>query len=458
MRCGRSRRRALSARRCMRCCALTRRRLSRLPARWKPRASASSTAPSCRRRSRTSSSTSPSGAWHDPSIRSQGHLERSRKVTGGLARTPAVAVKELHQIARDRRTLLILLFVPALFLLVYGYALNFDLRHSQLAVQDNDRSTASRELVSSFINSGYFDLSGEVFDASDISRVIDRDEARAVLVIPGRFGADAAGGRPVSVQVIINGDNANTATTVMGYAIGIVTALSTRYEVQARLGSPSGPVLTLEPRVWYNPELRSALFLVPGLIAYIAMLTAVVSTALSVVREKEAGTMEQVRMSPIGPFAYVLGKTAPYFVISLVAAMGVVVLSMVLFDLPMRGSWVVLTGSVSLFLVGALAFGVLISTIAETQQVAFQVALLTSYLPTLMLSGFIFPISSMPAALQAITYAVPARYFLIALRAIVLKGVGIAVFWRDIVALVVFAALVLSLASLRLKREWAAGQ
>jgi ABC-2 type transport system permease protein len=255
--------------------------------------------------------------------------------------------------------------------------------------------------------------------------------------------------------VIINGDNANTATTVMGYAIGIVTALSARYEVQARLGSPSGPLLTLEPRVWYNPELRSALFLVPGLIAYIAMLTAVVSTALSVVREKEAGTMEQVRMSPIGPFAYVIGKTAPYFVISLAAAMGVVVLSMILFDLPMRGSWIVLTGSVSLFLVGALAFGVLISTIAETQQVAFQVALLTSYLPTLMLSGFIFPIASMPVFLQGVTYIVPARYFLVMLRSILLKGLGPAAFREDVIALAIFASLMLALASVRLRRQWA---
>ena len=182
----------------------------------------------------------------------------------------------------------------------------------------------------------------------------------------------------------------------MGYAVGLVSAVSARYEVQARIGSPGGPPLTLEPRVWYNPELRSTLFLVPGLIAYIAMLTAVVSTALSVVREKEAGTMEQIRMAPIGAPAYVLGKTAPYFVISLLSAMGVVGVSMLLFDLPVRGSWLALLGCVSLFLVGALAFGVLISTIAPSQQVAFQIALLTSFLPTLMLSGFIFPISSMP--------------------------------------------------------------
>jgi len=367
----------------------------------------------------------------------------------------AVAVKELRQIGRDRRTLLVLLFVPAFFLLVYGYALNFDIRNIRLAVQDNDRSTASRELVSAFVSSGYFVLTEEILASREIGPVLDRDEARAVLVIPSGFGRDAATGRATAVQIIINGDNANTATTVAGYARSLVAAQSARYELQARQVTAAGPVLIMEPRIWYNPELRSTLFLVPGLIAYIAMLTAVVSTALSVVREKEAGTMEQVRMSPIGALPYVLGKTAPYFVISLLSSMSVVLLSMLLFDLPMRGSWFMLVASVSLFLVGALGFGVLISTIAETQQVAFQMALLTSLLPTLMLSGFIFPISSMPAALQAVTYIVPARYFLVALRSIVLKGLGPSVYWQDLAALVVFAAVILGLASLRLRRQWA---
>jgi len=185
------------------------------------------------------------------------------------------------------------------------------------------------------------------------------------------------------------------------------------------------------------------------------MLTAVVSTALSIVREKEAGTMEQVRMSPIGALPYVLGKTAPYFVVSLASSMSVVIAAILLFDMPMRGSWVVLVGVVSLFLIGALAFGLLISSIADSQQVAFQVALLTSFLPTLMLSGFIFPISSMPAFLQVVTYGVPARYFLVALRGIVLKGVGPAVFWQDLVALAVFAVVILGLASVRVRRQWA---
>jgi ABC-2 type transport system permease protein len=373
----------------------------------------------------------------------------------GTRKVIAIVVKEMRQIGRDRRTLLILLFVPAFFLLIYGYALSFDIRHIRLAVDDRDRSVQSRDLISAFVNSGFFDLVASVDGPHDLVGLIDRNDARAALVIPTGFGRDAVTGRRTSVQVIINGDNANTATTVMGYALNIVATISSRYEVQGRLGTPSGPLLTLEPRVWYNPELRSVLYLVPGLIAYIAMLTAVVSTALSVVREKEMGTMEQVRMSPVGPLAYVAGKTVPYFFISLASSMGIVAMAMLLFDLPMRGSWAMLFVAVSLFLVGALAFGLLISTLAETQQVAFQVALLTSYLPTLMLSGFIFPISSMPTALQVVTYVVPARYFLVALRAIVLKGVGIEVFWRDLLALVVYTTVIVALATLRLKREWA---
>lgn len=372
-----------------------------------------------------------------------------------LWKTVAVARKEMRQIARDRRTLLILLFVPAFFLLVYGYALNFDIRHVRIAVQDNDRSTESRDVISSFVNSGYFDLYGEVPNDEAISQVIDRNEVRAVLIIPARFGRDVAAGHVTSVQLIVDGDNANTATTVVGYVRGLISATSARYEMQARLGSLQGPLLTVEPRVFYNAELRSTLFLVPGLIAYIAMLTAVVSTALSIVREKEVGTMEQVRMSPIGPVPYILGKSAPYFLVSLVSSMSIVVAAMVLFEMPMRGSWLVLLGVVSLFLVGALAFGLLISSIADTQQVAFQLALLTSFLPTLMLSGFIFPISSMPSFLQVVTLIVPARYFLVALRGIVLKGVGPAVFWSDLVALGIFAVAILGLASLRLRRQWA---
>jgi ABC-2 type transport system permease protein len=370
----------------------------------------------------------------------------------------AIFAKEFRQIRRDRRTLSIVLFVPAFFLLVYGYALSFDIRNIPLAVEDNDRSSASREVISAFVNSGYFDLVATIDSQAEIDDLLDKGMARAVLVIPARFARDVHTGQPTGLQLIVNGDNANTATTVVGYGLGLISAVSARYEVEARLASPTGPLLTVEPRVWYNPELRSTLFLVPGLIAYIAMLTAVVSTALSIVREKEVGTMEQVRMSPIGPFAYVIGKTIPYFLVSLASAMAIVGAAMLLFDVPMRGSWISLVLSVSLFLVGALAVGVLISTLAETQQVAFQLAVLTSYMPTLMLSGFIFPISSMPTALQVVTYAVPARYFLTVLRGIVLKGVSALEYWQDLGALVLYATVMLGLSSLRLRREWRLSQ
>ena len=378
----------------------------------------------------------------------------------------AVAQKEFRQIARDTRTLMTLLFVPAFFLLLYGYALNFDIRNVRLAVEDRDHSTESRSLISAFANSGYFDLvatigagGSEPAQPALLERLLpgtpttaalmDRNTVRAVLVIPPGLGRAVRTSRPVSVQVLINGDNANTATTVMGYALTIVRSESARY-----LPPGAVPLVSVEPRVWYNPELRSTLFLVPGLIAYIAMITAVVSTALSIVREKERGTIEQVRMAPLDAASFVVGKTIPYFLVSLASALMIIVAAMTLFGMPMRGSWTLLLVALSLFLVGALGLGLLISSVADTQQVAFQAALLVSFLPTLMLSGFIFPISSMPRFLQVVTYAVPARYFLIALRGVVLKGAGWAVFVPELTALAVFAVVVLALASMRLRRQW----
>lgn len=367
-----------------------------------------------------------------------------------MTKALAVCRKELRQIHRDRRTLLILVFIPAFFLLLYGYALNFDIRHVALAVDDRDGTAASRALVSAFINSGYFDLAATVHSRGEAERLLDLNQARAVLVIPEQFGRDTHRRHSPSVQVIVSGDNANTATTVMGYASTIIR--NARAEI-APAGGSTAPRLTVEPRIWYNPELRSTLFLVPGLIAYIAMITAVASTALSIVRERESGTMEQIRMAPIGTFSFVVGKAIPYFLISLSSAALIIGASMVLFGLPMRGSWFGLTVALSLFLVGALATGLLISTIAESQQVAFQVALLVSLLPTMMLSGFIFPISSMPAFLQVVTYAVPARYFLVALRGIVLKGSELGALLPQLAALFLYAAAMLGLASIRLARE-----
>jgi ABC-2 type transport system permease protein len=366
--------------------------------------------------------------------------------------TLAVARKEVRQIARDRRTLVILLFLPGLFLLIYGFALNFDIRNVRLAVQDRDGTRESRELVSAFVNSGYFSYVSRVNSPAEAERVIDRDEARAVLVVPEGFGTAVRSGGDATVQLLVNGDNANTATIVIGYANAIVRGMSARIPV-APGGPALLPIVAAEPRIWYNPELRSTLFLVPGLIAYIAMITAVVSTALSVVREKERGTVEQILMAPLTTPAYILGKTTPYLVISLASSVMIVLASQALFDLPMRGSWPLLLFAMSLFLAGALGTGLFISTIAESQQVAFQLALVVAFLPTLMFSDFIFPIANMPAPVQAITYAVPARYFLVALRGILLKGTGLAVLWVDLAALALYAGLVLTLSSVRVARQ-----
>jgi drug efflux transport system permease protein len=375
-----------------------------------------------------------------------------------MRKTIAVATKELRQIGRDRRTLVILLFVPAMFLLLYGYALNFDIRNVRLAVEDRDRTAQSRTLVSAFVNSGYFDFAADVTAAGEIERLMNRNQVRAALVIPNGYGRDVLDRRPVDVQILIDGDNANTATTVMGYAQAIVAEVAAAELTVSGNAAVAGAVpIVLEPRVWYNPQLRSTLFLVPGLIAYIAMITAVISTALSVVREKERGTMEQVRMSPVSPAAYVVGKTIPYLVLSFASALLIILVAMALFGMPMRGSWLLLSVAIGLFLVGAQAQGLVISSVAPTQQVAFQLAVLSSFLPTFILSGFIFPISSMPSAIQVISRVIPARYFIVALRAIVLKGADLPAFWTDLAALAIFATAMLALASLRLGRAWNLG-
>lgn len=362
----------------------------------------------------------------------------------------AVTRKELRQIVRDRRTLLIMAFVPAFFLLVFGYALNFDVRHVALAIEDRDGTPESRGLISAFVNSGYFDFVAAIHSPEEGEWLLDRNQARAILVIPEGFSRTVTTGGTAPVQVIINGDNANTATAVIGYATSILQT--------AGAGLPGAAVLrplpvVMEPRVWYNPELRSALFLVPGLIAYLTMLMSVTSTALSIVREKESGTIEQVRMAPVSTLPFILGKTLPYFFISLVSAALVFLASQALFGLPMRGNWLTLTAALSIYLLGALATGLFVSTVADTQQVAFQIALLVALLPTLMLSGFIFPIASMPAFLQGVTHIVPARYFLVALRSIVLKGTGAMQLLPEFGALALYAMVMLGLASLRLARS-----
>lgn len=368
----------------------------------------------------------------------------------------AVAIKEFRQIIRDRRTVMVMMFIPALFLLLYGYALNFDIRHVALVVQDRDGTAESRRLVSRFVASSYFELVGNARSDAEIERALDSGTARAALVIPEGFQADVQSGSQARVQILLDGDNANTATTVLGYTTAVLREASLpSVDVDTGLTSASAAtrLAGFAPRIWYNPELRSTLFLVPGLIAYISMITAVVSTALSVVREKESGTMEQIRMAPISTPAFLTGKALPYLALSHLSGLLVILAAMALFGLPMRGNWLALNVVLFVFLVGAVGTGILVSTIAETQQVAFQIGSLIGFLPTFILSGFIFPIASMPLPLQIVSAVVPARYFLIALRGIVLKGSDLAMVWAPLAAMGAYALIVLGLASLRLAKR-----
>lgn len=360
----------------------------------------------------------------------------------------AVAVKELRQIRRDGRTLLILVVVPTFFLFLYGYALNFDVRHIRTAVEDRDNTRESRSLTAAFSRSTYFDIVATTVDDAEAAAMIDRGDIRVLLVIPSGFGRAISSGGSPEVQIVIDGDNANTATTVLGYATGVLRQVSA-----GSAGRPGARLVTVEPRVWYNPELRSTVFLVPGLIAFISMITAVISTALSIVREKERGTMEQIRMAPLSTLAFVVGKTLPYLVLSQAGATAIILAAMLFFDLPMHGTWLALTVVLAVFLVGALGTGLLVSTLADTQEAAFQFATLVAMLPTMVLSGFIFPIASMPVGLQYVSAVVPARHFLVALRGIVLKGLGLADVWPSIVALVLYGMVVLGLSAARLARR-----
>lgn len=360
----------------------------------------------------------------------------------------AVALKELRQIRRDRRTLVILIFLPTFFLFLYGYALNFDVRHVAVAVEDRDLSSESRQLIADFVRSTYFDIVATTSSDEAASALIDRGTVRAVLVIPADFSRRLRSGESAAIQIIVDGDNANTATTVLGYVSGVLRMASA-----TRGGRRTASIVGVEPRIWYNPELRSTVFLVPGLIAFISMITAVVSTALSIVREKERGTMEQVRMAPISTLSFVVGKTLPYLVLSLIGAIAILMAAMYFFDLPMEGAWPALVLVVTIFLIGALGTGLVVSTLADTQEVAFQAAALVAMLPTLILSGFIFPIASMPVALQYVSSIVPARYFVTALRGIVLKGLDLQALWPSLLSLMAYAIVVVGLAAARLGRR-----
>ncbi|PYQ23180.1 MAG: ABC transporter permease [Acidobacteria bacterium] len=305
-----------------------------------------------------------------------------------LRKIVAIAVKELRQASRDPLSLAMLLGLPTMMLVLYGYAINFDVRHVPLAVEDRDKSAPSRDLVASFVNSTYFDLVSDLPPGADLGRLTERRIARAVLVIPEGHARALAEGRAAPVQLVLDGADANTASTILGYATSLVAGAN----VSLRLADPAATQpppagIDYEPRVWFNPDLKSTQFLVPGLIGFILMLTAVLSTALSVVREKERGTMEQLRVTSLRPSELIIGKTLPYLGISLIATGVIILAARFLFGVRVQGSYLELFVATLVYLVGALGFGLLVSSLADTQAMAFQIGTVTSMLPAIFLSG-----------------------------------------------------------------------
>jgi ABC-2 type transport system permease protein len=363
--------------------------------------------------------------------------------------------KEFRQIMRDKRILGVLLFIPALMLFMFGYALNFDVKNTSMAVYDEDRSSVSRDFIRQFFTSDYFIKTITVSSKAEINDLLDGEKVRVVLVVPSTFSKDIEQGRAASVQVIVDGANSNAAATVLGYINSMIQQYSLKVMAESfmRIGGRQVSMpIELQPRVWYNPELKSAKFLVPGLIAFILMVTTVISTALAVVRERELGTMEQIMVSPIKPIELILGKTIPYMIISLIATIMILFFGYILFDVSIKGSILLLSIITLIFLIGGLGVGMLISTLVESQQLAFMIAVIASMLPTFILSGFVFPIRNMPVLIQGITYIIPARYFLVVLRAIILKGAGLSAFWDEAIFLTIYAAVMIGISSLRMRK------
>lgn len=379
-------------------------------------------------------------------------LRATGRVAGVLSKAERIremVMKEFRQIFRDPRMSRVIFVTPILQLMLFGYAVSTDVRNTSTFVVDHDGSRASRQLIADFTSSGYFRLVGRSDRPADLVRALDRGDAIVGLQIPRGFAEDLAGPGSARVQLLLDGTNSNTATVAQSYAERIVVAFGAR-----AAASRNGTAMTnidLRERAWFNPDLSSRDYNVPAVIGAIMLLVALLLTSLAIVREREIGTLEQLRVSPLTPGELIAGKTIPFALIGL-ADMAVVTLAAVLwFKVPFAGSPGLLLLAGSLFLLAALGVGLLISTLASTQQEAFMVSFLV-YMPAILLSGFMFPVSSMPKAFQWLTFANPLRHFLEIVRGVFLKGVGIESLWMQYLLLGVMGTAVLWLAAVRFRR------
>lgn len=362
----------------------------------------------------------------------------------------AIARKEAIQLRRDPRSLALGFALPLILLLLFGYAISWDVQDITTAVLDQDRSAQSRALLESFRSSGYFRIVDDFERPSEIAPILERRKAQIALVIPPDFGEKLGTDRPAELQAIVDGTDANTATIVLNYARAVVRSHAAAIALKGRVLTP--PAST-ESRVWYNEELRSRDMIVPGLVAVVMMIVAAMLTSLTIAREWERGTMEQLAATPVTRAEVVLGKIIPYIVIGVIDVATSSVAGVLLFDVPFRGSALLLFVLSFFFLVGALGLGIFISAVARAQVLATQMAMLTTFLPAFLLSGFMFATQVMPAPLRLFTYLVPARYFLEVTRGIFLKGVGIQVLAWPAFLMVVFGTVGLALAIHNFRKE-----
>ncbi len=364
-----------------------------------------------------------------------------------LLRVKAIAKKEITQIRRDPLSLAMAFLMPVMLLFIFGYAITLDVNNLKTVVYDRDRSSLSRELVSQFRESGYFTIIAYINEYKDIDKYLDTGKAMAAITIPVEFSKDITVGRAAEVQVIVDGSDSNTATIALGY----ISAISELYSQRIK-GIRIKPLIDPRVRVWYNPELKSRNFIIPGLIAVIMAVITALLTSLTIAREWERGTMEQLISTPVKPAELILGKLIPYFFIGIIDVVLSVLLSVFLFDVPLRGNPFLLMSLSGIFLFGGLSLGILISIAAKSQLVSSQISMIATFLPAFLLSGFMFAISNMPKPLQVFTLIIPARYFVTILKGIFLKGSSLEFLIFEAMLLSVFGLFVFAMANKKFKK------
>ncbi len=370
-----------------------------------------------------------------------------------MMRTLTIARKELLHILRDRRTLAVMFLLPVMQLFLMGYAATTDVEHLRTMVLDADRTAQSRALVEAYRASNYFDIVGYVKDEETLAYMVDKGTVRAGLIIPPGYGADVAAGRKADVAFIIDGSDPTVANTAFSASQQVAQAQGIRL-IEQRLGIEADdlPGVEVHPRVWYNPEMKSVNFMIPGLIAMVLFTLTIMLTSLAIVREREQGTIEQLMVTPIRPIELIVGKIIPYVLVAFFDVLEVLAVGVFWFGVPIHGSLSLLLGLAALFLLTSLGVGIFVSTVANTQQEAMLVVWLM-LLPSIFLAGFFFPIEAMPDWLQAISYLVPLRYMLVIIRGIILKGVGWKVLSGQVIALLVFGAIVTFFAAGRFRKR-----